>query len=176
MASEYLWIASILYRLINQELEKYQSTNQALMSPSTFTKGCHRRVLTPAKVTWFSGAGHVSRISKDCSSPWKTEAVGRHKMSPRASGSTEEHGELPPTLDCSLCSSCMCVQLSWPWWGSALTSHLSVKGESSPLEAGSFLVLVAQVCGMRENYQYRIIEYTVWRDSSELSNPNPGPV
>lgn len=86
---------------------------------------------------------------------WKTQ----NKMSPRASGSTEEHGELPPPLDYSLCSSCMCVQLCWLWWGSALTSHFSVKGESSPLEAGSFLGLVSQTHEMRKNYQYRVTEY-----------------
>lgn len=87
---------------------------------------------------------------------WKTQ----NKMSPRASWCTEERGELPLPLDCSLCSSCTCVQLCWPWWASALTSHLSVEGEGSPLEDGSSLGLVSQAHEMRENSQYRIIEYT----------------
>lgn len=51
------------------------------MSPSTFTQDHHRRkVFTPAKVPWCPGTDHNSRISKDCSSAWKIEAAGRHKI------------------------------------------------------------------------------------------------
>ena len=93
----------------------------------------------------------ISRTSKNLSSPGKRGASGRDEMPPRASGATEEHGELPPVLDHTRCSKSTGVKFRWPSWETALTPHLSVipevlKGEISTLGNDSFLGLVSPAC------------------------------
>lgn len=122
------------------------------MSYATSIQGLQRRQLsTHPKQHDIQGLNKISRMGKDCSSPGKRWAAGRHKITPRTSRAAEEHGELPALLDCALCSSCTCVQLCWPWQGTALTPHLSaipevLKGDVSPLGVDSFLGLVSPAC------------------------------